>query len=116
VRAAVGARHASAHAAREIFSGAYLDEAPDIQVGFNEGYRVSWQTCLGGIPPEVIEDNPRKWSGDHCSYDSRITPGVFLTNRPLLREPHILDVAPTVLRWFGEPIPEDYDGEPLFAG
>ena len=106
----------SAYRAGEIFSGPYLDEAPDIQLGFNEGYRVSWQTCLGGIPSEVIEDNPRKWSGDHCSYDSRITPGVFFANRPLVKEPHILDVAPSVLRWFGVPIPEDYDGAPLFEG
>jgi predicted AlkP superfamily phosphohydrolase/phosphomutase len=105
----------SAHRAREVFSGDYLDEAPDIQVGFNEGYRVSWQTCLGGVPREVIEDNPRKWSGDHCSYDSGISSGVFLANRSPLRDPHILDLAPTVLDWFGVPVPGGYDGAPLFA-
>ncbi|MBZ0254568.1 alkaline phosphatase family protein, partial [bacterium] len=57
----------------EIWSGAYANDAhdcPDLQVGFNEGYRVSWQTCLGGISSELIEDNLEKWSGDHCSFAS----------------------------------------------
>jgi predicted AlkP superfamily phosphohydrolase/phosphomutase len=104
----------SACRACEVFSGDYLDEAPDIQIGFNEGYRVSWQTCLGGVPRDVIEDNPRKWSGDHCSYDAGISHGVFFCNRTPGRDPHILDLAPTILQWFGVPVPADYDGKPLF--
>ncbi|MEW5916529.1 MAG: alkaline phosphatase family protein, partial [Gemmatimonadota bacterium] len=50
---------------REIYSGAYVDEAPDLVVGFAAGYRASWTTALGGIPDTLFEDNVKKWGGDH---------------------------------------------------
>ena len=34
----------------EVFHGAYAGEAPDLYVGFNLGYRASWQTAIGGVP------------------------------------------------------------------
>ncbi|HEX9500238.1 MAG TPA: alkaline phosphatase family protein, partial [Thermoanaerobaculia bacterium] len=42
---------------------------PDLFVTNNDGYRVSWQTSLGGIPKALIEPNKQVWSGDHCSVD-----------------------------------------------
>jgi len=98
----------------DIFNGRYLDRAPDMQVGFEDGYRVSWQTCLGGIPPKVIETNDRKWSGDHCSLEPSITKGILLTNRKLNGEPAIIDIAPTVLKLLGVPIPSDVEGSSWF--
>ena len=35
-------------------------------IGYNAGYRASWQTSLGGVPATLIEDNRQLWSGDHC--------------------------------------------------
>ena len=35
----------------DIYTGKYLADAPDLQVGMADGYRVSWQTTLGGSPP-----------------------------------------------------------------
>ena len=32
----------------DIYHGEYLRNAPDLQVGFNDGYRVGWQDTLGG--------------------------------------------------------------------
>lgn len=97
-----------------IYKGEYLKEAPDLVVGFNEGYRVSWQTALGGIPLEVIVENKSNWSGDHCSLDPSITKGIFLSNKKFVREsPSIIDIAPTVLEIFNLPIPEEIDGEPI---
>ncbi len=53
---------------------------PDLVIGFNEGFRASWQTAVGGITDgAVIEDNTRKWSGDHCC-DAELTPGVFFAS------------------------------------
>ena len=96
----------------EVYTGPYLEETPDLLLGFKEGYRTSWQTALGGIPKEVFEPNARKWSGDHCSYDPAITSGVFFSNRPVKAgEISILDVAPTVLQMFQLPIPPEMDGE-----
>lgn len=98
----------------DIYKGEYLNEAPDLVVGFNEGYRVSWQTALGGIPPEIIVENRSNWSGDHCSFDPSITKGIFLSNKKLAQEsPSIIDIAPTVLRIFNLPIPEEMDGKPI---
>ncbi|HSQ61313.1 MAG TPA: alkaline phosphatase family protein [Acidobacteriota bacterium] len=98
----------------EIFKGPYFAEAPDLVVGFHEGYRVSWQTSLGGIPPEIIEPNERRWSADHCSVDPELVPGVLFSNRPLAAEaPGIEDIAPTVLREFGIAVPGDMDGRDL---
>jgi predicted AlkP superfamily phosphohydrolase/phosphomutase len=98
----------------EIFKGPYFGEAPDLVVGFHEGYRVSWQTSLGGIPPEIIEPNERRWSADHCSVDPELVPGVLFSSRPLTAEsPGIEDIAPTVLREFGVAVPRDMDGRDL---
>lgn len=98
----------------EIFSGPYFDEAPDLVVGFERGYRVSWQTSLGGIPPDVIEPNERRWSADHCSVDPSEVPGVFFSSRAVdSTSPGIEDVAPSILVKFGIAPPSDMDGKNL---
>jgi predicted AlkP superfamily phosphohydrolase/phosphomutase len=98
----------------EIFSGDYVDGAPDLQVGFEDGYRVSWQTCLGGIPKDVIEPNNRKWSGDHCSLEPSITNGILLSNKKINGVPKIIDIAPTALKLLGVPLPKNIEGTSLF--
>lgn len=100
----------------EIFSGEFVGKSGDLILGFHEGYRVSWQTALGGIPEEIISINARKWSGDHCSFDPEITCGTLLCNRALPLSdglPSIMDLAPTILRLLGVPLPGDLDGKPL---
>jgi len=98
----------------EIYSGNYADEAADIIIGFEPGYRVSWQTAAGGIPKEVIEVNRSKWSGAHCSVDPEVTPGVFLSNRQFkAQSPHITDLTPTILKEFGIEPPKEMDGKAL---
>ncbi len=98
----------------EIFKGPYFAEAPDLVVGFHEGYRVSWQTSLGGIPPDIIEPNERRWSADHCSVDPDLVPGVLFSSRPIARDDAAIeDIAPTVLHEFGVAIPGDIDGRDL---
>jgi predicted AlkP superfamily phosphohydrolase/phosphomutase len=98
----------------DIYTGEYLQNAPDLEVGFNDGYRVGWQDTLGGISREVIDDNDRKWSGDHCATATEISGGVFFINRKIDSEhPSIMDLAPTVLKLLGVPAPADYDGKPV---
>jgi predicted AlkP superfamily phosphohydrolase/phosphomutase len=106
----------------EEYRGPYAHEAGDLQLAFAEGYRVSWQTALlGGFTSgRVLERNERPWSGDHCSTDPEVVPGVVLSNRRLRAAPsdrpyHVRDVAATVLRWFGLPT-DDLDGRPLPLG
>ena len=98
----------------EIFKGPELPNAPDLFVGFNEGYRVSWQTAAGGIPPDVFEDNMNNWSGDHCSVSPDISAGIFFSNRSLGEaDRSILDIAPTVLTEFGVPVGAELEGSSL---
>lgn len=100
----------------DIYSGEYFNQAPDLQVGMNDGYRVSWQTTLGGSPPgSIVYPNMKKWSGDHCGFDYKAIPGLLITNRKLVAgDPRVIDLGPTVLKYFGIPIPKAMDGKPLF--
>lgn len=102
-------------AASEFFDGPYKLDAPDLIVGYDGGYRNSWDCATGAVPREVFSDNTKSWSGDHC-VDPRIVPGVFFSNLPIAREqPNILDIAPSVLALFGQAIPGYMQGQPLFA-
>lgn len=75
--------------------------APDLIVGYSPGYRASWQTGLGGIPQEEIEDNTDAWIGDHC-IDPADVPGVLFTSRKIHEiHPRLQDVTASVLQLFG---------------
>ena len=88
---------------------------PDLFITNNDGYRVSWQTSLGGIPKNVIDVNKQVWSGDHCSVDPELVKGIFFYNRKLTtdRSPYIADVYPTVLGLLGVKAPYPLDGVEL---
>jgi predicted AlkP superfamily phosphohydrolase/phosphomutase len=98
----------------DIYHGEYLANAPDLEVGFNDGYRVGWQDTLGGIELATIQDNNRKWSGDHCATATEISGGVFFVNRKITTPaPSIMDLSPTILKLLGVPIPNRLDGKPI---
>jgi len=99
----------------DIYSGPFINNASELQVGMNDGYRVSWQTTLGGSPAGIVYKNDRKWSADHGGYDYAITSGILVTSQPInTKDPRIIDIAPTVLRYFGLSVPTDIDGKPLY--
>ena len=60
----------------DIYKGPFVKNASELQVGLADGYRVSWQSTLGGSPPGIVYPNMKKWSGDHGSYDYKQTSGV----------------------------------------
>ena len=94
----------------EIYSGPYTSQAPDLIVAYNQNYRASWDTILGGYPEEIILDNRDPWSGDHCM-DSQYLAGVLLCNRKVgLIDPELIDLAPTILNQFDISIPEAMTG------
>lgn len=85
----------------ELYHGPQASQGPDLVVGFEPGYRASWQTALGGAPQGVFDDNRKLWSGDHI-VDPSCVPGILVANRPLKRTSlGQMDVAPTVLDVFG---------------
>ena len=98
----------------KLYSGPYLPNAPDLIIGFNAGYRTSWDGATGVVSGPVFEDNTKAWSGDHC-IDPRLVPGVFFASRKIDRkDPSLVDIAPTVLRLFGLDPPAHMDGKPLY--
>jgi predicted AlkP superfamily phosphohydrolase/phosphomutase len=98
----------------KLYSGPYLQNAPDLIIGFNAGYRTSWDGATGVVSGPVFEDNTKAWSGDHC-IDPRLVPGVLFASRRIDRkDPALVDIAPTVLRLFGLDPPAHMDGKPLY--
>lgn len=98
----------------KLYSGPYIRNAPDLIIGFNGGYRTSWDGATGVVSGPVFEDNVKAWSGDHC-IDPRLVPGVLFASRKVdTDDPALVDVAPTVLRLFGLDPPAHMDGKPLY--
>jgi predicted AlkP superfamily phosphohydrolase/phosphomutase len=96
------------------YSGSATALAPDIIVGYNRGFRVGWDSVLGGIPANVLEDNAEPWSGDHC-IDYTLVPGVVLSNRKIqAARPSLIDIAPTILADFGIARPSTMEGHNIF--
>ncbi len=105
-----------AHIREKIYSGPYVERAPDILVGYDWGYRTAWESALGDVvTEELITDCEDKWSGDHCGA-TEIVPGILFSNKPLLLEgPHLYDIPPSILAEFGIPTPKEMVGHNIFG-
>jgi predicted AlkP superfamily phosphohydrolase/phosphomutase len=102
--------------ARDVYHGPYVDDAPDIQVGYARGYRSSNESALGGFPEELIVDNMKKWSGDHCMATEEV-PGIIATNLDLtVDDPDLKDLAPSILALYGVEALPDMVGRNIFGG
>ena len=102
----------------EIYSGAFVENSPDLLVNFSPGFRVSWQTALGGFSRQLLDDNTRRWSGDHI-VDPEAVPGILFMNQvftnDVARHDHaqIIDLAPTILNYLGVSVPQYMEGNSL---
>ncbi|HWF48539.1 MAG TPA: alkaline phosphatase family protein [Bryobacteraceae bacterium] len=104
----------SVYRSQDVYHGSQLAAAPDIIVGWARGYRASWQTALGAVPPNVVQDNQDEWRADHC-IDPKLVPGVLLTNRKVTdTHPWLGDVTVTLLHQFGIAPGPGMRGRPLF--
>jgi predicted AlkP superfamily phosphohydrolase/phosphomutase len=98
----------------DMYSGFDPRLIPDLRVANSAHYRIGWQTALGEVPPKIFEDNLKAWSGDHCSNDPSLVPGVLFSNVKLARtDPGIADIYPTVLSLLGVSPVEGIDGHSL---
>ena len=79
------------------------------------------------LPRLVADDARRIAAGDRLSeheevvgrprrrIDYKQTAGTLISSRPVgAGRADIMDIAPTVLKYFGVPIPSDIDGKPIF--
>ena len=103
-----------AYVTKKWYKGPYVNEAPDIVVGYNKGYRSSWQTALGKIPRKLFDINKGKWSGDHCMAPDLI-PGILFSNVKIKKQiVSLYDLTPTILKIFGIEKLEETTGSPIF--
>lgn len=98
---------------REIWAGAAIEDAPDLQLGYADGYQTGKPSASGAAPKDIFHPNDDKWSGEHASSDVKSTPGIFFANRPAADAPDIRDLGVTALAYLGLKIPEGYEGKPL---
>jgi predicted AlkP superfamily phosphohydrolase/phosphomutase len=105
--------HASM-ARESVYHGPYVEDAPDIIIGYQVGYRVSWDSAVGKCGPAIFADNTKAWSGDHCIHP-HLVPGILFSNRNLPGKEHanIVDLAPTALELLGVEPPSFMDGKSL---
>jgi predicted AlkP superfamily phosphohydrolase/phosphomutase len=99
----------------ECFDGPYRLDAPDLLIGYEGGFRNSWECATGAVTESVFTDNTRSWSGDHC-VDPDVVPGVFFCNRRIATErPRLVDVPASIVELFGQQRAGYMQGEMLFA-
>ncbi|MFW6160883.1 MAG: alkaline phosphatase family protein, partial [Acidobacteriota bacterium] len=102
-----------AFVSQDVYHGPFIKNAPDIILGYNRGYRISWGSPLGRIPKEIIEPNTEKWSGDHCMAPE-IIPGILLTNRKIRSDsPVLADLTATIMDFFGIEKPAGLTGRSI---
>jgi len=90
----------------EVLSGPYLDSAPDIIVDPNDGYDLK----AGLKKDSIFETGPL--SGMHTYYDAMLyLPG----DSPITKRPVVYDLPATILDILDLPIPDDFDGKPIFT-
>lgn len=82
----------------EIFSGPYLDDAPEIQFTMADGYEADTQFLEGA-----------ERSGTHNHFGTLLLSGPGVAKGEL-EGAAVTDVAPTILGVLGVPIPRDMDG------
>ncbi len=98
----------------EALAGPYVDNAPDLIIGYRTGYRADWDAAVGRVAGQAICDNTRSWSGDHCM-DPRQVPGILFSNIPFAKkQPALVDLAPSILELFGIPAPGHMTGSSIF--
>lgn len=95
---------------RDAFEGPRQASAPDLQLGYADGYQTNKISAKGGIPEQVFSPNLDKWSGEHASSDPDTTPGILFSSHPVREDPAIVDLGVTVLRYLNLEVPPEYQG------
>ena len=113
------ARSASREAfdTRTLYAGPYLENAPDLLIGYNAGYRTSWDCATGVVAGPVFEDNVKAVERRSLHRPAARARRVLLQPpRSTPADPALIDIAPTALRLFGIEPPPYMDGTPRLDG
>ncbi len=92
----------------EIYHGEYLDVAPDLIMDQEKGIHIT-----GGLGKEGVFQFTEKWKGENKKYGLFAAIGKDVAKQGQLPNTKILDLAPTIIDYFGVNIPSDIDGKNL---
>lgn len=100
--------------ARDVYSGARIADAPDIQVGYNRGYGNSDESSLGRVTNAILSDNlGGTFTGSHLM-DPSVVAGTLLTNRRIaLSDPRLEDLTVEILTTYGIEPEKAMTGRPV---
>ena len=99
---------------RDYYSGRNKSKAPDLVLGYAEGYHSTKAAAKGSAPAGLFQHNTDKWSGDHAASDIAQTPGIFFSNRAITSDtPNLVDLGVTALDYLGKEIPRGFEGKSL---
>ena len=98
-----------------LYAGPYLENAPDLIIGYNAGYRTSWDCATGVVAGPGVRGQ-RQGRGAATTASTRgwcraCSSATGAIDRPTIRRS--IDIAPTALRLFGIEPPAHMDGRPL---
>jgi predicted AlkP superfamily phosphohydrolase/phosphomutase len=104
----------------EVYSGPYLEQAPDLILNWwKDASYVCKASFAGEAQGPIVEGDPgyrpdrSEWSGTHRLDGVVMLKSPFFRQGVRLEKAHILDLAPTLLYLLGLPVPEDFDGRVL---
>jgi len=99
---------------KDFYKGRATNGAPDLQLGYAEGYQSTKSTVRAVAPAELFEVTDDKWSGEHAASDMATTSGIFFSSKPIKEnDPHLVDIGVTALEYLGKTIPSDFEGKGL---
>jgi predicted AlkP superfamily phosphohydrolase/phosphomutase len=103
----------------ELYSGPALAQAPDLILDSYDAEHEVIMTDYHHCPMGGLSDGYFIDSEDRGVFGQHSRDGIFVFNGAALRErtdpgeAHLMDVAPTLLRLYDVPVPEDFDGRAL---
>lgn len=99
----------------EVYHGPFVDRAPDLLIQWRTAFVLRGlylpQASRPKPPPPPF--TPSLNNGGHRPYGIFLMAGEEVRRGVALPEAHIQDLAPTILHFFGLPVPEDVDGRVL---
>jgi len=90
----------------QVYSGPYLEEAPDIMLLAEEGYEV-----YGGVSHKTCSHYTRTWATTNHPDGIYLAYGPDISKKGRFETMSIVDIAPTILHLLNVPVPRDMDGK-----
>ncbi|HET7324367.1 MAG TPA: nucleotide pyrophosphatase, partial [Halococcus sp.] len=96
------------HRGEEVYTGPFVDEAPEIVLDQRPGVHVN-----DGIGGGTVMSAPKRWAAENTSQGMFVAAGPSFEPHGEINRIEVTDIAPTVLASFGCDVPTDMRGTVL---